>query len=1050
MKPHNHDMIRRILSAFFLLLSAMMFLTPASRAQEKGVVYIIYGSDTAIWAGMDTGDRFPTYNLSLFTSPTGNAATIMTDAFRNEIKDSYGTPLIMTWWMMSGSIFRPGTNTNVPYANIMTMYLMKKYYMSSIEKWGDELSLHYHTFYWSDYDQDGSFWWNQSQTFEECREDFDFTLAQELIEEDVFPVSFRSGWHFMDNAWQQRLDELLPYSMHDAWPSRKLTDTEPTDNIIDWSRAPNTWVPYHPDPNDYQVPGPGRGWNLRSESLYGANRTALEPAFQQAAAGNDQILCLWDHLPDANVFDNLRRVNGLLHTLASEYPGVNFRFMTGVEGMKKFLAMTDSIPPVMTVTFEGSGADIYVRMVADEPLFQPVPFVAVKSLGEEYWQVPVTAVSATEWVTNVPLDTANLAHVALAATDTSGNYSTWHHRFVQADGFIDDLSAGYQEVHGAWGTTAGTTWGTSIRQAEIAIGDSATVSWTYEVTQTRPYAVYLQIPSGATPPQAYRVRVSQGPTAFRDTMYQSIPQDRWVELGVFGFDAGQTVEVVLTGFAETSAATMRVDVVRVTPLVPQFKVLATTQELSLGYVSKGDTISAGITIQNVGLSAATVASLDARFLSLTDPSDLPVSILSGQSIGLACRVMPDSLGNIRDTVVISFLESAVSDIRIPLHMTVEEEVQVVDNDAGPLYTEVGAWNNSVVTSYGPTSRFVNLSRSGGQYARFQTTIRKSGYYKIAFLVPSSENATDRARYEVHDGASPLGSVHLSQRPGGVWTDIGVFQLSADSVVTVTVWNDGDYTSGLVLRADAIKMNKVTIVPQDVYTIDNDSSGVYHEYGTWQTSVAQANGTTSRYAWVADGAGVKARFDFQVWEQGLYDIAYIVPTTVNAATNATYRVSIDGELVHSSVRDQNIGSGAWVSLGEYTIPAFRPVVVEVENDPSGQGGTALRADAIRATKIVTSVGPNGGNGVPYTFGLDPAFPNPFNATTTLRFSLPEGDEARLIVHDLLGREVRTLVSGTLQAGVHVYTWRGDDVPSGVYFIRLTAGPRAAVRKVMLLK
>jgi len=112
-----------------------------------------------------------------------------------------------------------------------------------------------------DYDGDGKYWWNQAQTFEECRSDFEFTLAQQLIEENVFPVSFRSGWHFMDNAWQQRLDEILPFSMHNAYPQRKLTGSEPLANIIDWSRAPTSWVPYHPDPQDYQVPGPGHGWN---------------------------------------------------------------------------------------------------------------------------------------------------------------------------------------------------------------------------------------------------------------------------------------------------------------------------------------------------------------------------------------------------------------------------------------------------------------------------------------------------------------------------------------------------------------------------------------------------------------------------------------------------------------------------------------------------------------------------------------------------------------------------------------------------------------------
>ncbi len=1045
---HSNCQLFDTLSRSLRTLFIVTMLSLVTAAQEKGVVYIVYGSDTAIWTGMDTGKRFPTYGLTLYTSPAENAAAIMTDAFRNEIRDSYGTPLIMTWWMMSGSIFRDGTNTNVPYANIMTMYLMKKYYLSPMQKWGDELSLHYHTFFWSDYDGDGTWWWNQSRTFDECREDFDFTLAQQLIEEDEFPVSFRSGWHFMDNAWQQRLDEVLPYSMHNAYPSRKVSDTEPTDNIIDWSRAPSTWVPYHPDPNDYQVPGPGRGWNLRSLSLYSTTRDRLEPAFQQADAGNDQIMCLWDHLPDDNIFDNLRRTNAVLETLAVAYPGVNFRFTTAVEGMQRFLRLTDSLPPVVTATFEGSGSSIYVRIVTDEPLFQPVPFVAAKSLGEEYWQVPMTPVSATEWISAQPMDTAQLAHIAVAATDTSGNYTTWHHRFVPPDGFIDDLSAGYLELRGGWVTLGGTTWGTTYRQAQVPLGDSASVSWRHAVTASRPHAIFLQIPEGSSSPQAYRVRIAQGLTTLADTIYTEIPHEEWIETGIFPLQAGQDVEVTLTGYAETGAATMSVDVVRVTPLVPQYKAVTTTKDLSLGYVSLGDTIQSKIQVQNAGLLPITVSAFDARVIRLVDPLSLPLVIPPAGSVELACLVLPDSLGAVQDTAVISFAEPAMQDMRISLRMTVEREVRIVDNDAGPIYTEQGAWANSVVTSYGPTSRYVILSRSGGQYARFQTHVRKTGYYRIAFMVPSSENATDKARYTVHDGSADRGSIYLSQRPGGAWTDIGVFHLTVDSVVTITVWNDGNYTSGAVLRADAIKMNLLDIVPQDVYVIDNDSSGVYHEYGTWHTSVGQSVGTSSRFAYVSDGAGVHATFDFQVWESGLYDIAYIHPTTVNSATNATYRIFVGGELVHSSQRDQNAGSGAWVSLGEYSIEAFRPVVVEISNDPSGQGGVVLRTDAVRATKVVTSVAKDGD--VPLTFGLDHAYPNPFNAVTTLRFSLPQSGDISLVVHDLLGREVATLESGHAEAGIHLRTWQADEVPSGVYFIRLTAGPRHAIQKVMLLK
>jgi len=57
----------------------------------------------------------------------------MDPAFLEQLVDSYGQPLKMTWWMMAGNIFRYATNRNVPVPNIMTMYLMKKYHGDNVQ-----------------------------------------------------------------------------------------------------------------------------------------------------------------------------------------------------------------------------------------------------------------------------------------------------------------------------------------------------------------------------------------------------------------------------------------------------------------------------------------------------------------------------------------------------------------------------------------------------------------------------------------------------------------------------------------------------------------------------------------------------------------------------------------------------------------------------------------------------------------------------------------------------------------------------------------------------
>jgi hypothetical protein len=94
-------------------------------------------------------------------------------------------------------------------------------------------------------------------------------------------------------------------------------------------------------------------------------------------------------------------------------------------------------------------------------------------------------------------------------------------------------------------------------------------------------------------------------------------------------------------------------------------------------------------------------------------------------------------------------------------------------------------------------------------------------------------------------------------------------------------------------------------------------------------------------------------------------------------------------------------------------------------------------------------------LPQTYALFPAHPNPFNPETTVPFYLPGTVRLSLTVYDLLGRPVRTLVDGPMQAGFHSLTWRGRDdagrsVASGLYLIEMKAPQWRQIRKVMLLK
>ena len=89
-------------------------------------------------------------------------------------------------------------------------------------------------------------------------------------------------------------------------------------------------------------------------------------------------------------------------------------------------------------------------------------------------------------------------------------------------------------------------------------------------------------------------------------------------------------------------------------------------------------------------------------------------------------------------------------------------------------------------------------------------------------------------------------------------------------------------------------------------------------------------------------------------------------------------------------------------------------------------------------------------VPVEFGLDGAFPNPFNSSTNISFGLPKESIVDLAVYDLVGRQIVRLAAGQIKAGRHAVVWHGDPTPSGIYIIRLETGGKVLNRKVALIR
>lgn len=89
-------------------------------------------------------------------------------------------------------------------------------------------------------------------------------------------------------------------------------------------------------------------------------------------------------------------------------------------------------------------------------------------------------------------------------------------------------------------------------------------------------------------------------------------------------------------------------------------------------------------------------------------------------------------------------------------------------------------------------------------------------------------------------------------------------------------------------------------------------------------------------------------------------------------------------------------------------------------------------------------------LPDKFGLMQNYPNPFNPSTRIDYQIPYSSHVKLLVYDLLGNLIETLVDGNKNAGYHSYYWEAGGLTSGIYFYRMVTNEFSFTRKLLLIK
>lgn len=167
---------------------------------------------------------------------------------------------------------------------------------------------------------------------------------------------------------------------------------------------------------------------------------------------------------------------------------------------------------------------------------------------------------------------------------------------------------------------------------------------------------------------------------------------------------------------------------------------------------------------------------------------------------------------------------------------------------------------------------------------------------------------------------------------------------------------------------------------------------------------------------------------------------------------------DGLVITSTVRygvsdtnyvyiSTNFGTD-WTPLEQ---PTKSGTSSSIKQDPNGVFFFGTFGSGLYKVDIVTDVPEN--ESAKHDFYLSQNFPNPFNPTTKIKFTIPFVETQRTVslhIYDILGREVKTLINKPMQAGEYEVEFDGANLTSGVYFYRLQIGSCNQTNKMLLIK
>ena len=189
-----------------------------------------------------------------------------------------------------------------------------------------------------------------------------------------------------------------------------------------------------------------------------------------------------------------------------------------------------------------------------------------------------------------------------------------------------------------------------------------------------------------------------------------------------------------------------------------------------------------------------------------------------------------------------------------------------------------------------------------------------------------------------------------------------------------------------------------------------------------------------------------------WNNLVWTLAAVIDNPVEGDFVALFEVAPNSSWIDYSPRsgrleaEESRAISIELNTADLDIGTYG-VVLEFEHNAMGEI-TQIPVDLQVVLQVIPSVSGNGA--LPYEYTLHQNWPNPFNPTTKLAYSLKDAGFTKLRVFDVTGRQVAALVDQHQDAGLYRISFDGTSIPAGVYFYRLESGNFSSVHKMVLIK